>query len=122
MFASGDRPSCGLHLSRSDRISSRDPLWACIQIARHYSPNEWHRYPHGHESGCETKRSAAPRWQFQASGPQAQNRSLEEDAKLDVLLLELVCYAQSRGFANERSLPAADDFPPRKQLNSIVFD
>src|ERR1017187_7362630 len=122
MFASGDRHSCGLHLSHSDRISSRDPLWACIQIARHYSPNEWQRYLHGHEKGCETKRFAAPLWLFQSSGPQAQNSRLEEDAKLVVLPLELVCYAQSRGFANERSLPAVDELPRRKQLNSIVLD
>jgi hypothetical protein len=41
---------------------------------------------------------------------------------LVVLPMELVCYAQSRGFANERSLPAADELPQRKQLNSIVSD
>src|ERR1039458_2776872 len=111
MFASGDRPSCGLHLLHSDRTSSHDPLSACIQIGRHHSPNEWHRYLHGHERGCETKRFAAPLWLFQASGPQAQHSMLEEDAKVVVLPLELVFYAQSRGFENERSLPAADELP-----------
>src|ERR1700677_5140411 len=122
MFASGDQPSCGLLLSHSDRTSSRDPLWACIQIARHSSPNEWHRYLHGRERGCETERYAAPLLRFQASEPQAQNSRLEEDAKLVVRPLELVCHAPSRGFENERSLPATDELPRRKQPSSIVFD
>src|ERR1035441_4365177 len=53
-------------------------------------------YLHGHGRGRETKRFAAPLWLFQASWPQAQNSRLEEDAKLVVLPLELVCYEIGR--------------------------
>src|ERR1017187_3989643 len=122
MFASGDRPSCGLHLSHSDRISSRDPLWACIQIARHCSPNEWHRYLHGHGRGCETKRFSVRQWLLLAFGPQMQNVKLEGDAKWILRSLELLCHARSRGFANGRSLPTAHGLPPRKHLNLRVLD
>ena len=71
---------------------------------------------HSRERGCETKRFAAPPWLSQASGPQAQHSRLEEDAMLVVLPLESACYAQSRGFADKRSLPAVDELPRRVQF------
>ena len=105
-----------LNYRNADQIS-KIPFNGC-DVCRNGSKESGHL--HSRERGCEAKRFAAPLWLSQASGPQAQNSRLEEDAILIVLPLESACYAQSRGFANERSLPAVDELPRREPDSACI--
>ncbi len=105
-FASGDQSSFGLAPSRSNKTSSRDLLWACIQIARRCSPSELHRHRRAHGRGCETRQFAALPLPLRVSAPQGRNWRLELSPTWRLELPRLGRHAQSGGYVNERSLLA----------------